>query len=179
MHLASTILTRQLRRALTGTAASPRRGCAIGWNRNGKSSSNPARRLKDLKRETAMRRRRLANAKNGAAALSEAIAGDVPVDSVERTAEQQARWVLANLLDWHRREEKATWWEFFRLAELSAEDLSEERAALSGLAFIESVGGTTAAPVHRYRFEPQETELEGGESLYSYGGGKVWHFSTD
>ena len=104
-----------------------------------------------------------------AAALSEAIAGDVPVDSAERTAEQQARWVLANLLDWHRREEKATWWEFFRLAELSAEDLSEERSALSGLAFIESVGGTTAAPVHRYRFEPQETELEGGESLYSYG----------
>ena len=104
-----------------------------------------------------------------AAALSKAIATDVPVDSEERTAEQQARWVLANLLDWHRREEKATWWEFFRLAELSAEDLSEERSALSGLSFIESVGGTTAAPVHRYRYEPQETELEGGEPLYTYG----------
>ena len=104
------------------------------------------------------------------AALSEAIAGDVPVDSEERTNEQQARWVLANLLDWHRREDKATWWEYFRLADLSAEELGEERAAISGLAFIGTVGGTAATPVHRYRFEPQETELRGGESLRSVGG---------
>ena len=104
------------------------------------------------------------------AVLSEAIDGDVPVDSEERTNEQQARWVLANLLDWHRREDKATWWEYFRLADLSAEELGEERAAISGLAFIGTVGGTAATPVHRYRFEPQETELRGGESLRSVGG---------
>ena len=102
--------------------------------------------------------------------LSEAIAGDVPVDPEERTDEQQARWVLANLLEWHRREDKATWWEYFRLADLSAEELSEERAALSGLAFIGIVGGTAATPVHRYRFDPQDTELKGGESLRSVGG---------
>ena len=107
------------------------------------------------------------------AMLCEAIAGDVPVDPEERSDEQQAKWVLANLLDWHRREEKATWWEYFRLAELPADELSEERAALSGLAFIETVGGTAAAPVHRYRFDPQETELRGGESLYNLGGDRL------
>lgn len=111
------------------------------------------------------------------ATLSEAIAGDVPVDSEERTAEQQARWVLANLLDWHRREDKATWWEFFRLADLSAEDLSEERSALSGLAFIGAVGGTDERPVHRYQFEPQQTELKGGESLRGVGG--EWYGTLD
>jgi uncharacterized protein len=29
------------------------------------------------------------------------------------------------------------------------------------------VGGTTAAPIHRYKFLPQETELRGGEELRS------------
>ena len=83
----------------------------------------------------------------------------------ERNEEQQARWILANILDWHRREEKAVWWEYFRLADLSAEDLLEERAGLSGLTFVGTAGGTAKAPIHRYRFPPQETELRGGEEL--------------
>jgi hypothetical protein len=32
---------------------------------------------------------------------------DVPVDLAERNAEQQGRWILAHILDFHRREEKA------------------------------------------------------------------------
>ena len=40
--------------------------------------------------------------------------------------EQQARWLLAYLLDCHRREDKADWWEFFRLCELPDEDLFDE-----------------------------------------------------
>ena len=27
-------------------------------------------------------------------------------------AEQQGRWLLAHILDWHRREQKAVWWEY-------------------------------------------------------------------
>jgi hypothetical protein len=46
----------------------------------------------------------------------------VPADPTERTPDQQARWVLANLLDFHRREDKATWWEYFRLRDLSADE---------------------------------------------------------
>ena len=49
------------------------------------------------------------------------------------TREQQARWVLANILDWHRREEKAVWWEFFRLSECTVEELMDERGALAQL----------------------------------------------
>jgi len=98
---------------------------------------------------------------------------DVPVDPVERSDEQQARWILANILDWHRREEKAVWWEFFRLADLSVEDLREERAGLAGLESVGLVGGTPKAPIHRYRFPPQETELRGGEELRNLGGDKL------
>jgi uncharacterized protein len=115
-------------------------------------------------------------------ALIERLTADVPVDPEERTEEQQARWILANTLDWHRREDKAVWWEYFRLADLSAEDLLEERAALSGLAFQKNAGGTARAPIHRYRFPPQETEIRGGEDLRSLGGerfGKVVAISLD
>lgn len=106
----------------------------------------------------------------------------IPADIHERTGEEQARWVLAYILDWHRREDKAVWWEYFRLAALSDTDLFDERAGLSGLTFAETVGGTPKAPVHRYRFPAQETELRGGESLRQRGGdeyGEVEHISLE
>ncbi len=106
-------------------------------------------------------------------ALIERLTADVPADPAERDEEQQARWILANVVDWHRREEKAVWWEYFRLAALSAEDLLEERAGLSGLVFAGPAGGTAKAPIHRYRFPPQETEIRGGEELYNLGGAKL------
>jgi hypothetical protein len=97
----------------------------------------------------------------------------VPADANERSPEQHARWLLAYSLDWHRREEKAVWWEYFRLRELAADDLLDERAALSGLSFVGVTGGTARAPIHRYSFAPQETEFRGDESLHNVGGGKV------
>jgi predicted RecB family nuclease len=96
---------------------------------------------------------------------------DVPADIAERTPEQHARWLLAQIVDWHRRENKALWWEHFRLADLGAEDLLDERVGLAGLEFMcAAAGGTTRAPIHRYRFPPQETELRGGEKLRNRGG---------
>jgi predicted RecB family nuclease len=106
-------------------------------------------------------------------ALIERLTAGIPADPAERDEEQQARWILANVLDWHRREEKAVWWEYFRLADLSAEELLDERAGLSGLIFVGVIRGTTKAPIQRYRFRPQETELRGGEDLCDLGGAKL------
>jgi predicted RecB family nuclease len=97
---------------------------------------------------------------------------DVPTEIAERTPEQHARWVLAYILDWHRRENKAVWWEYFRLRDLSVDDLLDERAGLSGMSFVATVGGTAKAPIHRYSFPPQETDLRGNEDLRSVGGEK-------
>jgi predicted RecB family nuclease len=116
------------------------------------------------------------------AVLIHRLTADVPVDIAERNAEQHAKWLLAYILDWHRREEKATWWEYFRLCDLSAEDLLEEHAALSELSFVSEVGGTAKAPIHRYSFPPQDTDLRGGEDLRSVGGarfGKVEAISLE
>ncbi len=105
--------------------------------------------------------------------LIEQLTADIPADPEERDEEQQARWILANILDWHRREDKAVWWELFRLADLSAEDLLDERAGLSGLTYVGDAGGTARAPIHRYKFPPQETELRGSEDLRNLGGDKL------
>lgn len=84
----------------------------------------------------------------------------------ERSDEQQARWLLARMLDWHRREEKAPWWEYFRLRDLSDEDLLDETAALSGLEFAERVPAKGRTPVDRYRFPAQETGIRDGDKLH-------------
>lgn len=91
----------------------------------------------------------------------------------DRTNEQQAIWILAEMLAWHRREAKAPWWEFFRLRELSDEELLEERGGLSGLQFIGTNGGTARCPIHSYSFPGQESDIRSGESLFMRGGDQL------
>lgn len=126
---------------------------------------------------------RLTRPANGVGEASERVAGwqeavdllyaqlteDVPVDPTERTPEQQALWLAAGVLDFHRREDKAAWWEFFRLHDCTPEELLDESLALVGLTYKSRVGGTDKAPIHRYRFAPQETKIGGGERLYIAG----------
>ena len=90
--------------------------------------------------------------------LQELIAG-VPVDEAERSPEQHARWLMAHLLEWHRREDKAAWWEYYRLRDLPLEDYEEERSALAGLTFVGTVGGTARVPVNRYSFPAQDHDI--------------------
>ncbi|WP_245322006.1 TM0106 family RecB-like putative nuclease [Mesorhizobium sp. WSM1497] len=105
--------------------------------------------------------------------LIERLTADLPADPAERDEEQHARWILANILDWHRREAKATWWEFFRLRDLSADELMEERSGLSGLTFVDEVPGAGKLPTHRYSFIPQETDIRVEDDLLNVGGDKI------
>lgn len=107
------------------------------------------------------------------AALSARLVDGEPDDINDRTSEQQARWLLASLLDWHGREAKAGWWEYYRLAELSAEDLLHERDGLAELEFLGKVGGTAKAPIHRYKFALQDTDIRAEDELRSKGGEKL------
>mgnify|MGYP006174685481 CR=1 FL=1 len=58
----------------------------------------------------------------------------VPTDIAERSPEQHARWLLAQLLGWHRREDKSMWWDFHRLMDLTPEQLAERLAGLGAVA---------------------------------------------
>jgi uncharacterized protein len=99
-------------------------------------------------------------------ALMEVLTAEIPVERADRSDDQQGRWLLAHLLDWHRREAKAPWWEFFRLRDLSEDELISEKAAISGLSFVARVGGTTKSPIDQYAFPTQDTEVRDGDSLH-------------
>ena len=97
-------------------------------------------------------------------ALSEALTAGVPDDAAERTDEQQARWILAHVLSWHRREKKSMWWEYFRLRGLDDDELLHDSKALGGLAYEGEVGVVKQSIVHRYRFPPQDCALRRGDA---------------
>ena len=107
-------------------------------------------------------------------ALIERLTNDVPVDIDERDSEQQARWILAYLLEWHRREDKAVWWEYFRLSALTPDELVSEKAAVAHLTLAGQVDTTkTGIPTHRYRFAQQDTDICVGDDLRQGGGDKI------
>ena len=107
----------------------------------------------------------LAAAQAETRAREEALRVDVPADRAERDEEQQARWLLAAILDWHRREAKPQWWDYYRLLEASIDDLVADGSALGGLTFVEDLGPIKRSRLHRYRFDPsQETKLHAGDS---------------
>lgn len=98
---------------------------------------------------------------------------DVPDDPEERDEQQHACWLVAHLLEWHRREDKAAWWEYFRLRDLPLEDYLEERSALTGLVFQDTVGGTARRPVHRYVFPAQDHDIRRGDEVCMPDGTKI------
>jgi predicted RecB family nuclease len=84
---------------------------------------------------------------------------DLPQDSKNRTPAQQTQWLLAQLLDWHRRDAKPGSWRYFDLRGMDDSDLLEEKDAVSGLQWIESVFSPDGSRVDRYSFPNQETSV--------------------
>jgi uncharacterized protein len=89
----------------------------------------------------------------------------IPSEPEERSEEEQARWLLAHLLEWHRREDKAAWWEYFRLKDLPLDEYFDERSALAGLSFGQTMGGTAKRPIHRYSFPAQDHDIRRGDEV--------------
>jgi uncharacterized protein len=104
-------------------------------------------------------------------ALRDQLLTGVPDEN--RTLEDQAKWTLAYLLDYHRREDKATWWEYFKLRDMSDDELLEERKAVAGLQFIERVDDgeknetrrRRVGVVDRYSYPEQEMDIDRGANL--------------
>jgi uncharacterized protein len=82
--------------------------------------------------------------------------------------------LLAYTVDWHTREFKASWWEYYRLRDLPPEDQADEPMVVVGLEFLERVdvklhkttGKPTGTVTDRYRYaDRQEMEIDEGDSL--------------
>ena len=114
-----------------------------------------------------------AAADEGVATIAEALTRDASADAAQRSDEQQARWLLAQLLSWHRREMKATYWEFFRRTELDGTELTIDKAALGPLEVVGCLRTPYLPPrarlmrqVWRYRFAPQDYDISSQSELY-------------
>lgn len=93
-------------------------------------------------------------------ALAARLLENIPIEESGRNPEQQAVWLLANLLEYHRREDKSAWWDYYRMCELSDDELLEDKSALGGLTYVGSVAQIKRSLVHRYRFQPQDHTID-------------------
>ncbi len=77
---------------------------------------------------------------------------------------ERGQWLLAQLLNWHRREAKSVWWRYFYLInELTDEDRLDEPDALAMLTFDSSWPGPAPrarSTIYRFRFPPQEHSIK-------------------
>jgi predicted RecB family nuclease len=96
----------------------------------------------------------------------DALRAGISADPARRTSDEQGRWLLSRLIDWHRREDRPQWWNWYRLRDMAVEDLVGEREALAGLEFMFDVGPRARSTVRRYRFPPQETKLHAGDEPF-------------
>ena len=99
------------------------------------------------------------------AALVARLVDSVPSDPAERSSEQAAQWMLAQLLDWHRREEKFGHWQYFKFAEMEDDALADERCSLSGLEFVHRTERGRELPVDTYSFPAQDTGVHAGDEV--------------
>ena len=97
--------------------------------------------------------------------LAEDLVEDLPEDEGAWDDAGRARRLLADLLEWHRREDKAFWWRYFELIELTDEERIEARDALGGLALVDSWPDhdKPRSTVYRFRFPPQEHPFREGD----------------
>ena len=58
--------------------------------------------------------------------IRSALVAGVSAETSGWTDEERARVLLADLLDWHRREDKPAWWRYFSVRELSPAELIGE-----------------------------------------------------
>ena len=88
--------------------------------------------------------------------------------SQEWTEQQKARWLLANCLDYFRREEKNSWWEYYRLRELDTAEILKERNAITGLNLLSEVPpeGKGTIPSHVYSYPAQFITMDEGAGIY-------------
>jgi predicted RecB family nuclease len=81
-----------------------------------------------------------------------------------RAGDDPVSMVLADLIDFHRREEKPMWWRMFDRAKATPEELYDDPACLAGLSAMGSPEVDKQSLIQAYRFDPsQECKLAAGD----------------
>jgi predicted RecB family nuclease len=97
--------------------------------------------------------------------LAAQLTAGVAVDPELQTAEQRALALLGALLDWHRRDAKPGWWEYFTRRNASDDELVEDPASIGGLVFDGVIGTDKKSQLFGFTFPVQETKLAVGTAV--------------
>lgn len=93
-------------------------------------------------------------------ALMDLLTSSLPLNETEWNSEHPALWLLAQMLEYHRREDKSAWWEYFRQCDLTDDELVEDKNALACLKYVGQIGQVKRSFVHRYSFPPQDHAID-------------------
>jgi uncharacterized protein len=110
----------------------------------------------------------------GVTRVRTALLADVPADPSRRTSGEQAQVLLADLLDWHRREAKPAWWRYFYVRTLSPDELIGEPDAIGGLTGGGVVDQVKRSIVRRFSFPPQEHRFTERDTAHDSITNKGW-----
>jgi predicted RecB family nuclease len=108
------------------------------------------------------------------ARIAASLLDGVPADPARRTGPERASALLADLLDWHRREARPGWWRYFYLRTLSDDELIGEPDALGGLTGGAVIGQARRSDVRRFWFPAQEHKLTAGDTAHDPVTGRAW-----
>ncbi len=102
-----------------------------------------------------------------AAEAVHALLARVPVaDPADLRGAEHATWLLAQLLGWHRRENKAFWWRYYDLCGLTDAELTAEREPIGQVRFVEELGPAgRGGRRERYAFPPQDHAAKEGRRV--------------
>jgi predicted RecB family nuclease len=99
--------------------------------------------------------------------VMERLTSPLPEPAADWTADEQATWLLAQLLPWHKREDRAFWWRFFDLCRKTDAELLREREPLGNIDLSEDLGESgRGGRLQRFRFEPQEHACKVGHAVH-------------
>ena len=96
--------------------------------------------------------------------LSPEVAMRLDTGSKLRKQGDAISFALADLIDFHRREEKPMWWRMFDRAEATPEDLRDDPGCIEGITAVGSPVVEKQSFIQRYTFAPeQECKLAAGD----------------
>jgi RNase_H superfamily/AAA domain len=83
----------------------------------------------------------------------------VRAELLDRAGEGEPRWLLAQLLEYHRREEKPQWWEYFHHRSLDPEELLEDTDTIGGLELVGEPVPVKQSLEYIFEFPAQEHKI--------------------
>ena len=87
----------------------------------------------------------------------------IHADKAQRSSGEQGRWLLAQLLDWHRRDDKPAWWLWYDLRGRSTEDLIAASEGIGDLRYERDLYEDKKSVVRRYTYPAQDHKFKPGD----------------